>query len=95
MKEAEFQKGLKAKIKMLMPESIVFKTDCTQLQGMPDLLILNGEKWGALEVKRDEKSSHRPNQDYYVDKLDSMSFCRFIYPENEEVVLNELQEALC
>lgn len=95
MKEAEFQKGLKAKIKTMMPDSMVFKTDSAQIQGMPDLLVLNGDKWAALEVKRNEKSSHRPNQDYYVDKLDSMSFCRFVYPENEEVVLNELQEALC
>jgi hypothetical protein len=43
-----------------------------------------------LEVKASTKASHQPNQDYYVEKLDYMGFARFVYPENEAAVLNEL-----
>ena len=70
------------------------KNDSSYIQGIPDLLILYNDKWAALEVKKSRTASHRPNQEYYVDKMDDMSFARFIYPENKEVVLDELQQTL-
>lgn len=70
------------------------KNDSAYIQGIPDLLILYNDKWAALEVKKSRAASHRPNQEYYVDKMDDMSFARFIYPENKEVVLDELQQTL-
>jgi hypothetical protein len=53
-------------------------------------LILYRNKWATLEVKIDEDAEHQPNQDYYVGKMNEMSFSSFIFPENEEMVLNEL-----
>ena len=76
----------------MFKDCIILKNDSGYKQGIPDLLILFKDKWAALEIKRDGKASHRPNQDYYVDKMNRMSFSRFIYPENKEEVLNELQE---
>ncbi len=94
MKESEFQNSLIYQIKRLFPGCIVMKNDPTYIQGIPDLLILYKDKWAALECKRSEHESHRPNQDYYISKLDDMSYAAFIYPENREVIMNELQQAL-
>ena len=92
-KESEFQKNLKKELKTRFPGCIVTKLDSGDIQGIPDLLILYKNKWATLENKKSAKASHQPNQDYYVEKMDEMSFSRFIYPENKEQVLNELETA--
>lgn len=91
MKESEFQKDLIKEIKTRLPGCMVLKNDPTYIQGIPDLLILSGGRWGALEVKKNEKASHQPNQDVYVEKMNNMSFASFIYPENKEDVLDEME----
>jgi len=88
--ERKFQRDLKKELSARYPEALITKQDSSQIQGIPDLLILNGATWAMLENKRSEDASHRPNQDYYVDRMDNMSFARFICPENKESVLNEL-----
>jgi hypothetical protein len=72
----------------------VLKNDANYIQGIPDLLILNENKWAALECKKDKKASKRPNQDYYIQKMNKMSFARFISPENKEEVLDEMERSL-
>jgi len=79
--------------KMLPSNTIVIKTDPSYNQGFPDLLILCGPYWAALEVKANRGARSRPNQPYYIETLNAMSFAAFIYPENEEEVLNALQQA--
>lgn len=93
MLEKGFQKNLIKDIKKRFPGCVVMKNDSGYIQGIPDLTVLYKNKWAALEGKKNEKATHQPNQDYYVNKLDEMSFARFIYPENKEEVLNELQQA--
>lgn len=93
MRENKFQSSLKKELKERFPGCIVTKLDSGDIQGIPDLLILYKDKWATLENKKNAKASHRPNQDYYVEKMNEMSFSRFIYPENKEEVLNELTEA--
>lgn len=93
MLESKFKTELSKKIKKMFPGSIVLHLDPNEIQGMPDLLVLYKNKWAALEGKKNKNSSHRPNQDYYVDLMNKMSFSRFVYPENEEEVLDELQQA--
>lgn len=91
--ENKFQAELIKEIKQRFDGCIVTKLDSAHIQGIPDLLVLYNDHWATLEVKKNSKSSHRPNQDYYVKKMDNMSFSRFIYPENKEEVLNELHES--
>ena len=93
MKENRFQAQLISELKERYPGCTVLKNDASYLQGVPDLLILHGKHWAALECKRDPKAKHQANQDYYVKKLDEASFARFIDPTNKEEVLNELQQA--
>lgn len=90
--ERDFQKKLKDELKEKFPGCIVTKLDSGDIQGIPDLLILYKDKWGSLEVKKNSKASKQPNQEYYVDKMNEMSFSRFIYPENKDTVLDELGE---
>ena len=86
--ESGFQDKLRDELKSLFPGSMIFKMD--QQQGVPDLLVLYGDKWASLECKKSATASRQPNQEYYVERMNEMSFSRFIYPENKEEVLNEL-----
>ena len=92
MKESKFQADLKKELKKMFPGCIVTKLDSGDIQGIPDLLVLYKNKWATLENKRSANASKRPNQEYYVNKMNEMSFSRFIFPENKEEVLNELRK---
>ena len=94
MLENKFQANLIKKIKNRFPDCIVMKNDSSYIQGIPDLTILNGNKWATLENKRNEKATKQPNQEYYVNKMNNMSFSRFIFPENQDEILKELYEYL-
>ena len=94
MLESQFQNKLIKDIKKLFPDSIVMKNDSSYIQGIPDILVLNYDKWAALEVKKSIKAKHQPNQDYYVDKMNRMSYSAFVFPENREEILDELRHYL-
>ena len=91
MLENKFQASLIRELKNEFPECIVMKNDSSYIQGIPDLLILHKDKWASLEVKRSSNASHRPNQDYYVDKMNNMGFSRFVCPENKDNVMTDLR----
>jgi hypothetical protein len=93
MLESRFKTKLKKEIENMFPGCMVLHLDPNEIQGIPDLIVLYGDKWAVLEGKKTANASHQPNQDYYVDLMNRMSFASFIYPENKEVVLNELQKA--
>lgn len=93
MLEREFQAKLIKEIKERFPGCVVMKNDPNYIQGIPDLLILHNDKWAALECKKNSSSSHQPNQDYYVSKMNGMSYAAFICPENKEEVLHDIQRS--
>lgn len=90
--ESKFQKDLMDEIRRTYPGCVCIKNDSNYIQGFPDWTILYKDKWAVLEAKRDKDAPAQPNQPYYVEKLDGMSFSRFIYPENKDQVLSELRK---
>ena len=91
--ESEFQANVIKELKFIFKGCLVMKLDSSYIQGIPDLLILYKDKWATLECKKNARANRQPNQEYYVDLMDKMSFSRFICPENKEDVLNELYKA--
>ena len=88
--ESGFQDNLRKDLQNLFPGCMIFKMD--QVQGIPDLLVLYGDKWATLECKRGTRSKKQPNQEYYVDLMNDMSFSRFINNDNKEEVVRDLQQ---
>lgn len=90
MLENRFKTKLVRELEEMFPGCIILHPDPNEIQGIPDLLILYKDKWAALEGKKNATASHRPNQAYYVELMDRMSFAEFIYPEIKDQVLDEL-----
>lgn len=93
MLESQYQAQLIKKLRDLFPGCVVIKNDPNYQQGFPDLLILWGPDWAALEVKTSERAHEQPNQRWYIETLDQMSFAAFIHPDNEAEILSALQYA--
>jgi hypothetical protein len=93
-RESQYQADLIQRLYAAYPGCFIQKLDSSYTQGIPDLLILFRDRWAVLEVKAAFDSAEQPNQRWYVEKMDAMSFAAFIYPENEEEVLRGLEQAL-
>ena len=93
MKERDYQRKLITRLEDRFKGCMILKNDPTYLQGVPDLSVFYGNKYAMLEVKISENANIQPNQKYYLDVInESGGFGRLIFPENEEVVINELEE---
>lgn len=92
--EAKFQQAVIGRLRETFPGCVIIKNDPTYMQGVPDLLVLHGQRWAMLEVKSSRKARNRPNQEYYVNELNDLSYAAFIFPENEDEVFHALQHAL-
>lgn len=93
MTESNYQAYLIRKLHEMFPGCVVLKNDANYMQGIPDLVVFFFHMYAFLEVKTSADAPEQANQDYYVRMLDEMSFAAFIYPENERLVLDELQLA--
>lgn len=92
MLESKFQANLIEELKETYPGCFIMKQDEQYTQGIPDLIILYRTKWAMLECKASFHSPYRPNQEYYLDMFDSMSFAAMICPENKEEILRALYQ---
>lgn len=91
--ESEFVVDLKEELRQRFPGCFIIKLDPNQIQGIPDLLILWESFWSVLETKRGNRSVHQPNQEYYVNLFDEMSFSAFVSPLNYRETLDEMERA--
>lgn len=94
MRENAYQAELIKTIRRRLPGCFILKNDSSYMQGVPDLLILHGDRWAMLEVKASQYEPYQPNQKWYLHELDKLSFAACIYPENELEILDALQSAL-
>ena len=93
MRESAYQRDLIKRIALMFPGCFILKNDPSFMQGVPDILILYEDRWAMLEVKMGDLAHIQPNQEFYIETLNEMSFASFINPDTEEDVLNELQRA--
>lgn len=91
--ENKYQPGLIKRIKERFPGCMVLKNDANYIQGIPDLTVLYEDRWACLETKKDSKASYRPNQPYYIAKMNKMSFASRIEPDNEQEVLDAMERS--
>jgi hypothetical protein len=93
-RESAFERELVDELLRRFPGAVILKNDSGLIQGIPDRLILYGDRWAAFEVKNGPSARRQQNQDYYIKLLNQMSFAAFVYPQNKEWFLHELQRAL-
>lgn len=98
MLESKFQKEVIDDLYEMFGEfhqggCLVILNDAGYTQGIPDILILYKDKWAMLEAKRDPNAPYRPNQEWYIDRLNEASYASMICPENKEMVYSDLQHA--
>src|ERR1700712_1231244 len=91
--ESRFQSDLIGTLEQMFPGCIVMKNDSSYIQGIPDLLVLHGKRWAALECKASLHARLQPNQAFYVTEMNNMSFAAVIAPENRDEVLDALQSS--
>ena len=91
-KENRFQREVIRELEERFPGCVVMKNATGLRDGFPDITLYVGNRWAMLECKREEGARRRPNQGYWVNHMNEMSFARFIFPENREEVMNELQQ---
>jgi len=91
-KESEFKSELYKEIRECLPGSEVLINDANYIQGIPDATVIfpNG-RYVLLEGKKTSSSKKRPNQGYYVEESPLSNNAMFVYPENKDEVLSELE----
>jgi len=94
MLEGKFKTEFRHDLETLLPGCIILKNDPNYIQGIPDMLILYGKRWAALEFKKEGNSKRQPNQPWYVEVMNNMSYAAFVHPGNREEILNEVEQAL-
>lgn len=89
--ESAFEHDLVKDLERMYPGAYVIKNHPNYRQGFPDRLFLFGNFWAAFDTKRDASAPVQPNQEHYISRLNRMSFAMFVYPENKEEFLDEIQ----
>jgi len=94
MLESAFKKNFITELNVrLAPIDLEYIHTRSHNRSFPDLLILGpGSTWAALEFKAAEEADHQPNQAWYINRLNHWAYATFMYPENREEVLGDLEK---
>lgn len=93
MLEKDFQKKFKNEVMRILPGAVFLKNDAKYIQGFPDWIMLYNGKCAIFEIKTSEKASYQPNQQYWLDYLNTRRFfARSVYPEILGEILDEIQQ---
>lgn len=69
-----------------------FTKEARSISGIPDIIGCINGRFFALEVKRSEKSKRSALQEYFIKNYNIVGgYCMFVYPENLERVIAELE----
>lgn len=63
-------------------------------KGFPDITFYIDGFYGMLEVKSSKRAKKQPGQEEWIKKLDSMSYAKFVDPDNWPKVQKELAEMI-
>ena len=92
MLESGFKKKFLDNLEIRFPGIVIVQTDPTNFLSFPDIILLYGNRWAALETKRNTKARKQPNQPHWIRELNDMSYASFLSPENQQEVLDELEQ---
>lgn len=93
MLESDFKQMFFDELRDILPGCLILRGNSAWIQGFPDNVVLHRDGWFAFEFKRGPRAKRRPNQEYYIDLLDDMSYSTFVDPTNYREVLDAVQQA--
>lgn len=88
--KAEFKKELVERLAKQGVEIDIFENKSNKRSSL-DTIFLGKCVWAMLEFKASKDAPHRPNQDYNVDRMNERCYAAFVYPENKQEKLDELE----
>lgn len=94
VKEADFQAKIVRWLKSKKCIVLKYQQNATTHAGIPDIIFLKDGFWGAIEVKKSSKARVRPGQKENVEKMNEMSWAKFVFPENWDETKSELEQML-
>jgi hypothetical protein len=90
--ESEFKKQVKQRIRERFPNlDLDFINTKPYNRSMPDTFVIGPWAWAALEFKRSALAAQQANQDYHIERLNRKGYATFVFPENLEEVLDDLE----
>jgi hypothetical protein len=92
--ESAFQKEVIDELRHRLPGCVVLKNDAQFQPGIPDLVVFYGNRYAFLEVKRGAKEKRQAGQEFFTSLFAKWSYGAMIYPENRELILDEIQHVL-
>lgn len=92
--EKDFQKEVIRWLKSQHCLVLKYEQNATTRAGVADVFFCKEGLYGFLECKKFKTAKLRPGQKEFIEKMDSWSYGKIIYPENWEETKKELEELL-